>query len=66
MPNDEPHVDRRSIDNGPTPRSIATAREAQQREREEVFRSTGIPVTSDGRLLRAPTDRCARPPQLRH
>ena len=32
----------------PTPESIQLAKDAQRREREEVFRRTGLRVTDDG------------------
>ena len=49
MSNEESHAGRRSSDNdGPTPHSIAAARAAQQRERDEVFKRTGIRLTFDG------------------
>ena len=41
-----------SREDGPTARSIATARAAQQRERAAFTRDTGICVDGTGKLLR--------------
>ena len=51
-PNNEQHDDGCTVDIGPTLFSIAAALAAQQREREEFFRTTGIQLTSDGRVPR--------------
>ena len=50
IPSHEPYDDSNSTDNIPTALSIAAARAAQRREREEVLRTTGIQLTSDGRI----------------
>lgn len=42
------------MSNGPTPESIRSALETQQRERAEVTQKTGVTFTTDGRPVLVP------------